>query len=202
MEHSRARITRYLFVLQCRIYPPRLHRSRHLHVVMPTVSVQNRRVLAPRPLRNPFHADNSPLKATRVVSTSTKRPRSPELPGELHVNQTSPKRAKAAQPSPSRITRREEDRKNREQRKTEREAQKAEFRVKYTRAFPSFVFHFDLDTLDPESAATRRNLEAKVISLGAVCFMYLPKRLSPIPDTRYGVDSASMISSATPLRIS
>jgi regulatory subunit for Cdc7p protein kinase len=71
---------------------------------------------------------------------------------------------------------RDDDRKQREQRKAEREAQKTEFRVKYTRAFPSFVFHFDLDTLDPESAATRRNLESKVLSLGAVCFFVAAPR--------------------------
>lgn len=137
---------------------------------MPSVPAQNRRVLAPRVQRNTLPIDASTPKATRVVPTSTKRPRSPDLLGEMHTHQTTPKRVKATPPSPSRTMKRDDDRKQREQRKVEREAQKTEFRVKYTRAFPSFVFHFDLDTLDPESAATRRNLESKVSSLGAVCF--------------------------------
>jgi len=50
----------------------------------------------------------------------------------------------------------------------ERELQKADFRVKYTRAFPGWVFYFDLDLLDPESAALRSSLAARVTHLKAV----------------------------------
>ena len=53
----------------------------------------------------------------------------------------------------------------------EREAQKEEFRIKYTRAFPSWVFYFDLDLLDPDSGSVREYLEAKVCQLGGVRFI-------------------------------
>lgn len=50
-------------------------------------------------------------------------------------------------------------------RRAQREAQKEEFRVKYTKAFPGFNFYFDLDDQDP---ALRNRLEGGVASLGAV----------------------------------
>lgn len=49
-------------------------------------------------------------------------------------------------------------------RRAQREAQKEEFRVKYTKAFPGFNFYFDLDDQDP---ALRNRLEGGVASLGA-----------------------------------
>jgi hypothetical protein len=89
------------------------------------------------------------------------------LSGDAHS-----KRAKGGPPSPGTLAAREEERKERERRKTEREAQKEEFRIKYTRAFPSWVFYFDLDLLDPDSASAREYLEAKVSQLGGVRYVH------------------------------
>ena len=128
-----------------------------------------RRPLAPRSL----HVyPPTTLKATRTASGSAKRARSPDLVGDnIAIQATPPKRCKATQPSPSQVLNAPREPKEREARKAEREAQKAEFREKYTRAFPGWVFHFDLDVLDPESAVTRRTLENQVSLLGAVRFV-------------------------------
>lgn len=121
-------------------------------------AVNRRPPLVPRPLSLQIPSVLSPLK--RSIS---KRPRSPDTAGDVHS-----KRAKSGPPSPGALAAREEERKERERRKTEREAQKEEFRIKYTRAFPSWVFYFDLDLLDPDSASAREYLEAKVSQLGGV----------------------------------
>ena len=59
----------------------------------------------------------------------------------------------------------EETRKEKEKRRADREH---EFKVKYTRAFPSFVFYFDIDPLNSELHALRTNLEKRVTHMGAV----------------------------------
>ncbi|EKM54344.1 uncharacterized protein PHACADRAFT_258137 [Phanerochaete carnosa HHB-10118-sp] len=48
-----------------------------------------------------------------------------------------------------------------------RAAREAEFRIKYTRAFPNWTFHFDLDAHQPELAALKNKLERRVVQLGA-----------------------------------
>jgi regulatory subunit for Cdc7p protein kinase len=130
----------------------------------------SRRPLAPRPLHLHIPAVLPQLKTTRTSSVSVKRARSPDIGDNNAIQATPPKRVKPAQPSPVQVANLAHDTKDREARKVEREAQKAEFRLKYTRAFPTWVFHFDLDVLDPESAAVRKTLENKVSLLGAVCF--------------------------------
>jgi len=125
-----------------------------------------RRPLAPRALQLQFPSYIPQQKTVRIAPMSTKRPHSPEVNGDSNAIQaTPPKRARGIQPSSMQVSR---DPRERELRKAQREERKAEFRVKYTRAFPSWVFYFDLDTLDPQSAASRRILENKVSSLGAV----------------------------------
>lgn len=79
----------------------------------------HRRPLAQRPLQPP----------------APKRPRSPNTVLELS---TSAKRAKPA--SQSKVPVRD---KARERKHVEREQQKAEFKEKYTRAFPGFTFYFE-----------------------------------------------------------
>lgn len=106
---------------------------------------------------------NSPQKS-RTPSASVKRPRSPEP-----ASQTNAKRVKATLAEPVATTLPDEERKDKEQRRQAREAAKNEFRVKYTRAFPSWVFYFDLDQLDPDTAALRNSLASRVTQLGAVC---------------------------------
>lgn len=58
-------------------------------------------------------------------------------------------------------------RENKERRHAEREQQRAEFKEKYTRAFPTFTFYFDVEHIDP----THGNLldfEARIRHLGGV----------------------------------
>ncbi|KAF8444509.1 Dfp1/Him1, central region-domain-containing protein [Boletus edulis BED1] len=103
---------------------------------------------------------NSPQKS-RTPSAPVKRPRSPEPAGDA------PKRVRATLGEPVTTTLPDEERKDKEQRRQAREAAKNEFRVKYTRAFPSWVFYFDLDQLDPDIAALRNSLVSRVTQLGA-----------------------------------
>jgi regulatory subunit for Cdc7p protein kinase len=56
-----------------------------------------------------------------------------------------------------------QDAREKERKRAEREAQKEEFRIKYTKAFPSWVFYFD--TADRET----EELAARVMQLNAVC---------------------------------
>ena len=128
-------------------------------------TISRRPPLAPRALSLHIPPVVSPLK--KSVSSTSKRARSPDLPGD-----TNSKRARGILPSPGTLTAREDERKEKERRKTEREAQKEEFRIKYTRAFPSWVFYFDLDLLDPDSASAREYLEAKVSQLGGVGYVH------------------------------
>ncbi|KAI0081857.1 hypothetical protein K474DRAFT_1655724 [Panus rudis PR-1116 ss-1] len=89
---------------------------------------------------------------------STKRSRSPDPSTTQSV-----KRAKAielAANAPSR----EDARKDKERRRNERDS---EFKLKYTRAFPSWVFYFDMDSLHPDEISLREQLAASVTFLGA-----------------------------------
>ena len=130
-------------------------------------TIGRRPPLAPRALSVQIPPVVSPLK--KSVSGTSKRARSPDPLGD-----TNPKRAKGGLPSPGILAAREE-RKEKERRKMEREAQKEEFRIKYTRAFPSWVFYFDLDLLDPDSVSAREYLDAKVSQLGGVGYvLYMP----------------------------
>lgn len=104
---------------------------------------------------------NSPQKA-RTPTAPFKRPRSPEPAGDT------PKRVRATPTESTTTTLPDEERKDKEQRRQAREAAKSEFRIKYTRAFPSWVFYFDLDPLDPDAAALRNSLASRVTQLGAV----------------------------------
>lgn len=124
-----------------------------------------------RPLGTRQHQQaigNSPQKS-RTPSASAKRPRSPDCVADVFVSQTNPKRVRPALPEPTTTTLADEERKDKEQRRQAREAAKTEFRVKYTRAFPSWVFYFDLDQLDPDTATLRNSLASRVVQLGAVC---------------------------------
>lgn len=54
----------------------------------------------------------------------------------------------------------------------ERESQKEEFRIKYTRAFPKFSFylHWDVSEGDPDA---RERLHARINYMNAVCLDFL-----------------------------
>ena len=49
----------------------------------------------------------------------------------------------------------------------EKEQQKAEFRDKYRRAFPSWTFYFDLDHIEPDRTAVS-SFESRIQELGGV----------------------------------
>ncbi|KAF9502036.1 hypothetical protein BDN71DRAFT_1460637 [Pleurotus eryngii] len=89
----------------------------------------------------------------------------------------SAKRARSPEPHPAKATKRirplaqaattavAEEGKGRK--KVEREQQKAEFREKYTKAFPSWVFYFDPDILDvANTEALRQDMKRKIHLLG------------------------------------
>ncbi|KAG5646309.1 hypothetical protein DXG03_003906 [Asterophora parasitica] len=100
----------------------------------------NRRPLANRSLQHPHPSTVSPLKHLRTASGS-KRPRSPEPSADPSLSHPTVKRVKAAV-DPS-LASKARDAKARERKHVEREQQKAEFKEKYTRAFPGFTFYFD-----------------------------------------------------------
>lgn len=91
----------------------------------------------------------------------------------------SAKRARSPEPHPAKATKRirplaqaattavPEDGKGRK--KVEREQQKAEFKEKYTKAFPSWVFYFDPDILDvANTEPLRQDMKRKIHLLGGV----------------------------------
>lgn len=118
----------------------------------------NRRPLAARALSLQIPSAVSPLK--RSISVS-KRARSPEPTPE-----TKSKRPKVV--SPTAVAARDEERKDKDRRKLEREAQKEEFRIKYTRSFPGWVFYLDLDSHDPDTRYAKESLESRICQLGGV----------------------------------
>ena len=103
---------------------------------------------------------------TRSFSSTTKRPRSPDpLDSQPSLGA---KRPKPVPPSPSYTTAtQEDDPKLKERKRAEREAQKEEFRVKYTRAFPKFSFylHWDVSEGDPDA---RERLQARIHHMDSV----------------------------------
>ncbi|KAI0371142.1 hypothetical protein BV20DRAFT_965816 [Pilatotrama ljubarskyi] len=137
---------------------------------MATALIRN--PLATRPQPHNTGMSISPCRTTlKKASAAIKRPHSPEPAPELTDH--SSKRAKTApQPvveqSPTPAVSRADAKKERERRREkERIAREEEFRIKYTRAFPNWVFYFDIDTGNPEIATTRAHLEKRVTYMGA-----------------------------------
>lgn len=91
--------------------------------------------------------DRKPL-ANRVPSNRSaslsKRPRSPDILLDPSGLRSSSKRVRPTPPATRSSTK---DRKH-----AEREQQKAEFKDKFTRAFPTFTFCFDIDNVGPVDA--------------------------------------------------
>ncbi|KAI0305515.1 Dfp1/Him1, central region-domain-containing protein [Multifurca ochricompacta] len=107
-----------------------------------------------------------PRLSTRSLSSTAKRPRSPDtfLDSQQSLNA---KRPKPVPPSPT-VTPalQEEESKLKERKRAEREAQKEEFRIKYTRAFPKFSFHLHWDVSEGDPDA-RERLQARINYLDA-----------------------------------
>ena len=105
----------------------------------------------------------SPSPSVRTVSVklpSAKRSRSPD--GAQDVLQSSKRPRGVDQPlQPVR----EESKKDKERRRAERET---DFRVKYTRAFPGWVFYFDADPSDTDAVALSERLADRVQRMDAV----------------------------------
>lgn len=100
-------------------------------------------------------ASRSVKPGLRLARTlSIKRPRSPDNDAPVE----SVKRRALAPDA------RQQDK---ERRQLERQQKDAEFKEKYTRAFPTFSFYFDAENLDVDSTPLR----AKVEHLGAVCLL-------------------------------
>ena len=61
------------------------------------------------------------------------------------------------------VTVKEEVKRKKDREKLEKEA---EFRTKYTRAFPKFKFYLDLDNVDE---VEQEELKQRIVQMGAVC---------------------------------
>ncbi|KAG5653616.1 hypothetical protein H0H81_011842 [Sphagnurus paluster] len=125
-----------------------------------------------RPLTNRSHQSTlSPVKPQRTAST--KRPRSPEPPVDPLVSRPSFKRVKATDPSPAPKTK---EKQSKDARKLlEREQQKAEFKEKYTRAFPNFIFYFDELNIPPDALDM---YEEMIDELGGKTVKFLDKTVT------------------------
>lgn len=116
-----------------------------------------RRPLANRSIQ-PHGLYLSPTKQHRTVSGS-KRPRSPDRQDVF--SNLAAKRVRATQ-EPSALAPRDLQK---ERRNTVREQQEAEFKDKYTRAFPTWTFCFD--SVDVSSSVVQ-SFKTKILHLGGV----------------------------------
>ncbi|KXN90215.1 Hsk1-interacting molecule 1 [Leucoagaricus sp. SymC.cos] len=111
-----------------------------------------RQPLAPRSTQ-PFLSAPSPVPPLKSVQIP-KRPRSPD--SATHNLESLIKRHKPAAPRPNlsqnaiKKERNLDQRKIKEQQRTEREQQRLEFKEKYCRAFPTWRFYLDLDLDSPQ----------------------------------------------------
>ncbi|KAK0485655.1 Dfp1/Him1, central region-domain-containing protein [Armillaria novae-zelandiae] len=113
-------------------------------------------------------------KWARSIS-GIKRPRSPE--GDTAVEF---KRQRAAGPDISTPKYKEKDRKH-----AERAQKDKEFRDKYSRAFPTFIFHFDLSHLEPDTGL-RKSLEARIVQLGGIIEDFFSKDVTHLITNQKG----------------
>lgn len=91
----------------------------------------------------------SPSKHTRPVAGPSKRPRSPEPQADASTSQQAVKRAKVT----AAVARAPKDTNIKDRKHEEREQQRVEFREKFTRAFPSWIFYLDTESLKGDKSA-------------------------------------------------
>lgn len=118
----------------------------------------------------------SPLKSRSM--SGTKRPRSPDPQPDTTTSHPIAKRVKAVPPAPIREL-------GRERKHLEREQQKAEFRDKYTRAFPGWTFCFDEDNIGigpSESFKTRIRQLGGVRHSSILLFIFVAHTTQKIDD--------------------
>ena len=125
-----------------------------------------RRPLGSRSL--PHHANGTsaidllkPAKVLSNIAITVKRPRSPDAREDHSI--LAAKRTKCVNGIANTVVNAQDDCHEKEKRKASRDAQKEEFRVKYSKAFPSWTFYFD--TSDEEKS----DLAARVLQLNGVC---------------------------------
>ena len=141
---------------------------------MATAAALPRNPLATRPQSHNGGMVISPCQTTlRKASSVNKRPHSPE-PAADEDDQSS-KRAKTSsvtlvvQQSPTlSVASRAEAKKERDRKKESKFKAEEKFKTQYTRAFPGFVFYFDLDTGNPEVKAMKAHLEKRVSYMRAL----------------------------------
>lgn len=145
---------------------------------MATAAPLPRNPLATRPQQHNTGMSISPCRtALKKTSAAIKRPLSPE-PAETLTDHSS-KRVKTTpsapmvqeSPTPAAAARMEARKDKERRREKERVQREEEFRIKYSRAFPNWVFYFDLDSGNPETALIRNHLEKRVGFMGAVSCM-------------------------------
>lgn len=138
-----------------------------------------RNPLSSRSTTNHLSASSSATWKTNVSkSSSVKRARSPEPGDSLHAKRTkalfeSPRLPAASNRDEARRRDGKETKETKEDRDRKRLEREEEFRVKYTRAFPNWVFYFDLDLLEPDTASVRKELERLVMHMGAVSTLHI-----------------------------
>ncbi|KAK0455127.1 Dfp1/Him1, central region-domain-containing protein [Armillaria borealis] len=126
------------------------------------------------PLANRATSRSLGQKWARSVS-GTKRPRSPE--GDAAVEF---KRQRAVGPDISAPKYKEKERRH-----TERAQKDKEFKDKYSRAFPTFTFHFDVSHLEPDTSL-RKSLEARIVQLGGVIEDFFSKEVTHLITNQKG----------------
>ena len=152
--------------------------SRNPLTRMATAAPLPRNPLATRPQQHNTGMSISPCRTIlKKSSVALKRPLSPE-PADTPTDHSS-KRVKTTpsapvvqeSPTPAAAARMEAKKEKERKREKERLQREEEFKVKYSRAFPSWVFYFDLDSGNPETASIRNHLEKRVGFMGAVSRM-------------------------------
>ncbi len=122
----------------------------------------NRRPLSTRPAPHHVAAHLPVAKPSKVPCATSKRARSPEPPHDSALAQQAAKRARCGTMVPPTA-----GRENKERRQAEREQQRTEFKEKYSRAFPTWTFHFDLEHIDSVNG-TLQDFETRIQHLGGV----------------------------------
>ncbi|TCD62599.1 hypothetical protein EIP91_006645 [Steccherinum ochraceum] len=128
-------------------------------------------------LRSPLTVRSPSLHLTPAYSpavhktSSIKRAHSPEPREDVYSHPS--KRAKPATAAAAASTSKEEP--SRKSKSESRLAKEAEFRDKYTRAFPKWKFYFDIDDVN---AAKRDDLKSRILEMGATVEIFFSQNVT------------------------
>ncbi|KDR75415.1 hypothetical protein GALMADRAFT_280094 [Galerina marginata CBS 339.88] len=125
---------------------------------MSSFQITSRRPLTNRHLQGP--SNPSPAKPHPRTVSGSKRPRSPDL-GDAPPNFTTKRVRATLQDTPTPVPPRDLQK---ERKHAEREQKATEFRQKYTRAFPTWIFYLDSENIGHNSEQTFRS---KILHMGA-----------------------------------